>query len=112
MSASLVVFRKFTHELTYETHPKISEATNNYEISGELFELTSLRIFFDFVEKKLTKRVENRVIGGVVTFGDAEPHVALYSGPTDEKSAKHAAKLCHSNDEGNSSRNASRGDTI
>jgi len=49
---------------------------------GELFRRLNVRLFLSFREERPKKRVVNRVVGGVVTFGATAPPVALYEGPT------------------------------
>jgi hypothetical protein len=52
------------------------------------FNLVNVKIFASFQPTQLKKRVVNRLSGGVVTFGTAEPPVALYEGPTARKRIK------------------------
>ena len=54
--------------------------------AGELFRLANARLFLRFTAVKLTKRVVQRVAGGIVTFGSAKPPIEIYSGRTDKKS--------------------------
>jgi hypothetical protein len=49
---------------------------------GELFRHLNARLFLCFEEVQPGKRIINRVSGGVVTFGETSPPVALYEGPT------------------------------
>jgi hypothetical protein len=85
----------------------------------QLFNSLNLRLFFQFRKEQLTKRIVNKVAGGMITFGNTEPPVPLYGGPTDVKSVKTALESGEnlgisslSDEEVNSSRNVSRGDRI
>ena len=83
----------------------------------QLFNSLNLRLFFKFRKEQLQKRIVNKVTGGMITFGNAEPPVPLYGAPTDAKSVKAALESGEnlginrlSDEEVNSSRNVSRGD--
>ena len=49
---------------------------------AQLFQKLNARLFFQFTELRVKKRVVNKVASGVVTFGTTPPPVALYEGPT------------------------------
>jgi hypothetical protein len=96
--------------------------------AGRLFSGLNARLFFRFAEARLGRRVVNKVAGGVVTFGDAPPPVALYEGPTGRRYVKGPGDPVRSpgpgphespgepgvvpGGEGDSSGNVSRGDWI
>lgn len=64
---------------------KLAEQPEDFSKAKEIFDLTNLRMFFRFEPKKLTKRTVNKLVGGVVVFGDADAPVKLYQGPTSSK---------------------------
>ncbi|WP_339686486.1 recombinase family protein [Gimesia maris] len=61
---------------------ELAEQSEDFSKAKEIFDLTDLRMFLRFEPKKLTKRTVNKLVGGVVVFGGAEPPVKLYQGPT------------------------------
>ncbi len=101
---------------------KLAEQPEDFSKAKEIFDLTNLRMFFRFEPKKLAKRTVNKLVGGIVVFGDADAPVKLYQGPTSskilkEESRKKSKKQLKTNqntlssgDEDKSLRNVSRDD--
>jgi len=101
---------------------------NGFEAAREIFDLTNVRLFLKFRPVQVKKRVLNKLIGGVVTFGSAPPPVSRYEGPTSRETIKGSAassatepggctpptppKRIGSGEEGKSLGNVSRGDWI
>src|SRR6185312_2912365 len=54
----------------------------DYAAVGELFRQVNVRLFARFRAVPKKKRVLNKLVGGVVTFGASPPPVPLYDGPT------------------------------
>jgi hypothetical protein len=54
----------------------------------ELFDSLNARLFLGFQPVKGKKRTLNKIIGGVVTFGDPAPPIEIYNGPTSRKKIK------------------------
>ena len=103
---------------------ELAEQSEDFSKAKEIFDLTNLRMFLQFKPKKLTKRVVNKLVGGVVVFGGAEAPIEIYQGPTatsklKEKPQKAAKKKRNTNQndlpsgrEDKSLRNVSRDDRI
>ncbi len=66
----------------------LAEQPEDFSKAKEMFDLTNLRMFFQFEPKKLTKRIVNKLVGGVVVFGGADAPVELYQGPTSTSQLK------------------------
>jgi hypothetical protein len=90
------------------------------ELAGQIFGLTNARLFLRFKPVPVKKRVLNKVSGGVVTLGDADPPISIYEGPTGRRKLTESGSLgndskaldhCSSGQEGESLRNVSRGDS-
>jgi len=54
----------------------------DYLAVGELFRQVNVKLFARFREVPVQKRVLNKLVGGVVTFGASAPPGEIYSGPT------------------------------
>jgi hypothetical protein len=54
----------------------------DYAAVGELFRQVNVRLFARFRPVRVKKRLLNKLVGGVVTFGSSAPPVAIYGGPT------------------------------
>lgn len=103
---------------------ELAEQSENFSKAKEIFDLTNLRMFLRFEPKKLTKRTVNKLVGGMVVFGEAEAPIEIYQGPTatsklKEKPQKAAKKKRNTNQndlpsgrEDKSLRNVSRDDRI
>tara|TARA_R110001592_G_scaffold355347_1_gene655879 strand:+ start:3251 stop:5251 length:2001 start_codon:yes stop_codon:yes gene_type:complete len=103
---------------------ELAEQSEEFSKAKEIFDLTNLRMFLQFKPKKLTKRIVNKLVGGVVVFGGAKAPIETYQGPTStsklkEKPQKTTKKEGETNQndlpsgsEDKSLRNVSRGDTI
>jgi hypothetical protein len=105
----------------------LADRTRNFATVGEVFRKVNIRLFFGFGEERTGKRAYRRVVGGIVTFGNAEPPISIYEGPTARKSLTKLIGLKAANvegaslpppkpevsdSEGNSLGNANRGDRI
>lgn len=103
---------------------ELAEQSEDFSKAKEIFDLTNLRMFLRFEPKKLTKRTVNKLVGGVVVFGEAEAPIEIYQGPTatsklKEKPQKTEKKKRNTNQndlpsgrEDKSLRNVSRDDRI
>ena len=54
----------------------------------QVFDMLNARLFLKFSPVKVKKRTVNKIRGGVVTFGDAEPPIEIYEGPTGRSKIK------------------------
>ncbi len=54
----------------------------------QIFDLLNARLFLGFHPVKVKSRTLNKIAGGVVTFGNAEPPIEIYQGPTARKKIK------------------------
>jgi hypothetical protein len=54
----------------------------DYVVVGELFRQLNVKLFARFHAVSVKKRVLNKLVSGVVTFGSTPPPVVLYGGPT------------------------------
>jgi hypothetical protein len=105
--------------------PDLVANVENLSKIGEAFRIVNIRVFLRLQKVRLKKRTLNKLAGGVVTFGDTPPPVALYAGPTGRRAlaANNAATVAAnsgravgipngfvSGREGNSLGNISRGD--
>ncbi len=61
---------------------QLAADTDKLGAIGELFRHLNARLFLRFEQVQPGKRKYNKVAGGVVTFGESTPPVALYAGPT------------------------------
>jgi DNA invertase Pin-like site-specific DNA recombinase len=71
---------------------QVAADTDNLRSIGELFRHLNARLFLRFKQVKPGKRIINRVAGGVVTFGNSNPPVALYAGPTGRRALEGRGK--------------------
>jgi len=82
----------------------------------ELFQIMDLKMFLSFEKIQKTKRVVNKLAGGIVTLGAASPPIQPYSGPMSRRhvqKALEAVSEAPSSGEGDQSLgNVSRGDMI
>lgn len=96
-------------------------------VAREIFDLANARLFLRFQPRQVKRRVLNKIVGGMVTFGAAPPPIEIYQGPTGRRkikgSAAHRAEpvgcesptspeCVFSDEEGESLGNRSRGDWI
>jgi len=98
---------------------ELAGKADSLELARQIFQLTNLRMFMRFRPTRPKKRVINKLVGGVVTFGDAASPVEIYEGATAHKEVRSGAKASDplrksdfSDGENKSLRNVSRGDTI
>ena len=64
---------------------RLADMRNNLEdfvVAGELFRCVNIRLYFQFRDERAGKRTLRKVAGGVVTFGNAQPPITIYEGPT------------------------------
>jgi len=73
VAAALALLRRLT---------EWSAPSEDYLAVGELFRQVNVKLFARFRAVPVKKRVLNRLVGGVVTFGSSAPPVEVYSGPT------------------------------
>ena len=60
------------------------DGDSDFALAKEVITLTNAQLFARFQETTWgKKRTVNRISGGYVTFGDAEPPIQKYNGPTD-----------------------------
>ena len=62
--------------------PVLADDDKNLADIGRAFQILNLHMFVRFRSIQKRKRFENKVSGGVITFGDAPPPTTKYSGPT------------------------------
>jgi DNA invertase Pin-like site-specific DNA recombinase len=84
---------------------------------GRLFSALNVQLFLRFQAVQKTKRVEQKLGGGVLTFGAAPPPIEKYAGPTGRRAlagrmSPANAEVIISGEEEQSSGNVSRGDRI
>jgi hypothetical protein len=73
VAAALALLRRLT---------EWSAPSEDYLAVGELFRQVNVKLFARFRAVPVQKRVLNKLVGGVVTFGSSAPPVEVYSGPT------------------------------
>ena len=62
--------------------PVLADDDKNLADIGRAFRILNLQMFVRFQPIKKRMRVENKVSGGVITFGDTSPPTKKYTGPT------------------------------
>ena len=72
--------------------PNLVNQGQDLGAARRLFELLNVRLFLRFHQVRPKRRVLNKVKGGVLTFGDADPPVAIYEGPTARNKVKEAMR--------------------
>ena len=108
--------------------PEWAAESEDYVTVGELFRQLNVKLFVRFQAVAVKKRVLNKLVGGVVTFGASPPPVEIYTGPTARQKLTDPAtqsaagsgdlpspaipKPCGPGQEGESLGNVSRGDWI
>jgi hypothetical protein len=60
-------------------------------LAREIFDLANARLFLHFQPKQVKRRVLNKIVGGMVTFGGAPPPIEIYKGSTGRKEIKCSA---------------------
>jgi DNA invertase Pin-like site-specific DNA recombinase len=83
IDADLAAAMELVHDLT-----KLAADPENYKALGEVFNQVNVRMFLRFSQVQIKKRIVNKVVGGVVTFGSAPPPIVIYSGPTGRREIK------------------------
>src|SRR5690606_8192517 len=68
--------------------PTLAADEHNLVAVGELFQALNVQLFLRFQPVRKTKRVENKLVGGVLTMGDAPPPIQKYDGPTSRRLTK------------------------
>jgi hypothetical protein len=103
---------------------ELADQPEDFATAKEIIELANLRLFLRFKRQKLKKHTVNKIVGGVVTFGEAEAPVELYQGSTSPEQLKENSRsrsgqtqesqrnTLSSGEEGKSSRNVNRDDRI
>jgi hypothetical protein len=71
---------------------ELATREGSLETARQIFSLTNARLFLQFKTVQVKKRVLNKISGGVVTFGDAEPPISIYEGPTSRSRIKSEKK--------------------
>jgi hypothetical protein len=104
--------------------PSLADAPTNLAAIGELFRRVNLQLFVRFRAEKKTRRILQRLAGGVVTMGSAPAPNQKYSGATsrlalkkDKAQDKQGPQSCGQTDDppedaDESSRNENRDDKI
>ncbi len=67
---------------------RLAEDESNLPAVAAAFDAVNAKAYFRFREEPQGKRLLRKLAGGVVTFGDAEPPVPLYAGPTARAAVK------------------------
>ncbi|MBL9085380.1 MAG: hypothetical protein JNK76_26485 [Planctomycetales bacterium] len=72
--------------------PQLVDDTQELSAIAKAFKTMNVRVFLGFKTVKLKKRTVNRVACGVVTFGEAEPPIQVYQGPTGRRAFRKEEK--------------------
>jgi len=67
---------------------ELATGRGSLETAKQVFDLTNARLFLQFKPVQVKKRLLNKISGGVVTFGDADPPISIYEGPTGRRRIK------------------------
>ncbi|MCH7727076.1 MAG: recombinase family protein [Planctomycetes bacterium] len=67
---------------------ELGDDAENGGVAREIFDLANARLFLRFQPKQVKRRVLNKIVGGVVTFGTTPPPIELYTGPTGRRKIK------------------------
>lgn len=73
---------------TVERLNQLADDSSNLGAIAELFDKLNLRMFLRFEPVQKKKRVENKLVGGVLTMGAAPLPIKTYSGPTSRSALK------------------------
>ncbi len=90
----------------------LADQPANLTLAKQLFDITNCKLFLGFERRQSGKRILDKVKGGVITFGNAQPPIEVYAGPTSRSAIKSPKVLNCSNRNDHSLRNVSRGDRI
>jgi hypothetical protein len=60
--------------------PTLAQDANDLPALGELIRRLDVQVYLKFQGKKKKKRIENEMVGGLLTWGDAEPPIQKYHG--------------------------------
>lgn len=60
----------------------LAEDPANLAALGNLFQLVNAQLYVQFQPVKKLRRIENKLSGGILTFGNATPPITKYEGPT------------------------------
>ena len=63
----------------------LADNEENFAAIGQVFQQVNVRLFLRFGKEQAGKRILNKMVSGVVTFGDAPPPITFYHGPTARK---------------------------
>jgi hypothetical protein len=63
----------------------------DFAAAQRLFDAINVKLFVRFGSGRLGKRTVRKPVSGVITFGDAAPPIAVYTGPTSRNAVKEAA---------------------
>jgi hypothetical protein len=103
---------------------ELADDSENLGALGKVFASLNVNLFLKFHPAQKKKRIEQKLNGGLLTFGAAAPPIAKYDGPTSRRAlqldtgdqtiatAATAANPIFTNEEEKSSGNVSRGDRI
>jgi hypothetical protein len=85
-----------------ERLPQYSGGAGDYSLMREAFEFANLRLFLRFEAAQWGKRIIQKLIGGIVTFGDTPPPLRVYEGKTGRSDVKQtlgqSTGNCHGGD--------------
>jgi integrase len=71
-----------------ERFHELAGDANNLQAIGQLFVRVDLRMFLRFLSVQKKKRTENKLVGGVLTFGESPLPMSPYVGPTNRAALK------------------------
>jgi len=83
----VAVTMKLVEELT-----KLADNIDGAEKIRQLFDLVDVKLFLQFRAVQPKKRVINKLVGGIVTFGAAKPPIEIYQGETARKKLQSTKK--------------------
>lgn len=74
-----------------ERLPSLANDPDSLESIGELFCIVNAELFLNFHKVQKRKRIENKVLSGIFTLGDAPSPIVKYKGPTGRRALQQIA---------------------
>ena len=85
-----------------ERLPSLANDAESLESIGELFRIVNVELFLNFHKVQKKKRIENKLLSGILTLGDAPSPIVKYTGPTGRRALQQLADCQCKNPEGRS----------
>jgi hypothetical protein len=79
-------------ELLAKGLANLAAGADSLPVAGEVIRAANAKLYLRFVPQQLKKRTVNRVAGGILTLGAANPPIQVYDGRTDRQHVKQAAR--------------------